>query len=169
MARYLGDDFVVPLIDPTNEAWFTSGELHVQFCNACDAAQHPPEELCRHCGETDLALRPLPGEGTVESAVVVEHPVHPGLVERCPYVVAVVSLDGAPGCNERLGGDLTSEDAHPTFLGAVAAEDVEIEFLEIEQRDEVVEEVLLIHPPKVTQAAGRSHGHDVLVPLRGRE
>ena len=99
MARHLGDDFLQPVLDPSNTPWFTSGEVTVQFCDDCDAAQHPPEELCRGCGSTALAFRALPGGGTVESAVVVEHPVHPGLVERCPYVVAVVSLDGAPGCN----------------------------------------------------------------------
>ena len=99
MPRYLGDDFLLPVIDPANAAWFTSGSLQVQFCDACGASQHPPEDLCRACMETSLSFRKLPGGGTVESAVVVDHPVHPMLVERCPYVVVVVSLDGAPGCN----------------------------------------------------------------------
>lgn len=99
MARYLGDDFLVPVLDPSNTAWFTAGRIEVQFCDGCGAAQHPPEDLCRTCGGSELSFRGLSGDGTVESAVIVEHPVHPGLVERCPYVVAVVSLDGAPGCH----------------------------------------------------------------------
>ena len=41
----------------------------------------------------------LAGTGVVESAVTVWHAAHPALVDRVPYVVAVVSMDGAPGCN----------------------------------------------------------------------
>ena len=41
----------------------------------------------------------MPGTGKVESAVLVHHPIHPALKERVPYVVAIVSVDGAPGCN----------------------------------------------------------------------
>jgi uncharacterized OB-fold protein len=37
--------------------------------------------------------------GTVESCSVVHHPVHPGLAERVPYVIAIVSIDGARGCH----------------------------------------------------------------------
>jgi uncharacterized OB-fold protein len=99
MGRYLGDDFMLPAISPLTSPWFTSGALQIQFCNDCETAQHPPEDICRACFGNDLGFRELPGEGTVESAVVVDHPVHPALVDCCPYVVAVVSLDGAPGCN----------------------------------------------------------------------
>ena len=99
MARYLGDEFMLPVIGPDNSPWFTSGRIQVQSCNSCGESQHPPEDQCRRCHATDLGFRELPGEGTVESVVVVDHPVHPALVERCPYLVAVVSLDGAPGCN----------------------------------------------------------------------
>ena len=41
----------------------------------------------------------MPGEGTVESAVEIHYPVHPLLKDRVPYNVAVISIDGAPGCN----------------------------------------------------------------------
>ena len=99
MPRYLGDDFLLPLLDPRCEPWFTSGSIQVQFCDDCGHAQHPPEDLCSSCQGTSLSFRSLSGEGRVESCVVVHHPVHPALAERGPYVVAVVSLDGAPGCN----------------------------------------------------------------------
>ena len=41
----------------------------------------------------------MPGGGRVESAVEVHHPVHPLLADRVPYNVAVISIDGAEGCN----------------------------------------------------------------------
>jgi len=99
MARYLGNDFVLPILDPNNTPWFASGELQIQFCAECDVAQHPPEDVCVRCRGTHLEFRALPGEGTVESAVEVHFPVHPLLAERVPYNVAVISLDGAAGCN----------------------------------------------------------------------
>lgn len=99
MARYLGEDFLLPVLDPHNTPWFTSGTLQVQFCRSCDQAQLAPEDVCRACRSHDLEFRALPGEGTVESAVEVHFPVHPLLEDRVPYNVAVISLDGAPGCN----------------------------------------------------------------------
>ncbi len=99
MARYLGDDFLLPVLDPDNTPWFTSGELRVQFCKSCGHAQIPPEDVCIACRSRELEFRALPGEGRVESAVEVHFPVHPLLKDRVPYNIAVISLDGAPGCN----------------------------------------------------------------------
>jgi uncharacterized OB-fold protein len=99
MTRYLGDDYLLPALDPTNSPWFTSGSLQIQCCIDCDSAQHPPEDVCVQCRGTNLEFRTMPGEGTVESAVEVQHPVHPLLKDRVPYNVAVVSIDGAEGCN----------------------------------------------------------------------
>jgi len=99
MSRYLGDDYLLPVLDPGNEPWFTSGNLQVQFCNDCEHAQLPPEDVCLGCRGTNLAFRTMPGEGTVESAVEVHFPVHPLLMDRVPYNLAVISIDGAPGCN----------------------------------------------------------------------
>ena len=99
MSRYLGDDFLLPVIDQHNKDWFTAGEVRVQFCNACNAAQFPPEDVCTQCRSYDQEFRTVSGEGTVESAVEVTFPVHPLLADKVPYNVAVISLDGAPGCN----------------------------------------------------------------------
>lgn len=98
MSRYLGD-FLLPEIDRLSEQWFTSGKLMVQVCNDCDSTQHPPDDVCYSCGSFNLGYRELAGTGVVESAVTVRHAAHPDLADRVPYVVAVVSMDGAPGCN----------------------------------------------------------------------
>lgn len=99
MTRYLGDDFLQPVLDANNTPWFTSGELQVQFCDDCDAARFPPEDVCFKCQSVNLGFRGLPGTGKIESVVEVQHPVHPLLADKVPYNVAVISLDGAEGCN----------------------------------------------------------------------
>jgi len=99
MTRYLGDDFLLPSLTPKNTPFFTAGRIQIQFCEQCGHAQHPPEDLCHACQGTELAFRSMPGTGRVESAVLVHHPIHPALKAHVPYVVAVVSVDGAAGCN----------------------------------------------------------------------
>lgn len=99
MTRYLGDDFLLPSLTPNNTPFFTAGRIQIQFCEQCGHAQHPPDDLCHACQGTDLGFRSMPGTGRVESAVLVHHPIHPALKSHVPYVVAVVSVDGAEGCN----------------------------------------------------------------------
>lgn len=99
MSRYLGDDFMLPFLNPQNTPFFTSGSIQIQTCNGCGHTQHPPDDVCYACQGRDLEYRAMPGTGRIESAVRVHHAIHPALKERVPYVVAVVSVDGAPGCN----------------------------------------------------------------------
>ena len=99
MPRLLGDDFLVPSLTPHNTPYFTAGSIQIQFCKDCGHAQHPPDDLCYACRGKNLEFRAMPGSGRVESAVVVHHSVHPALKTKVPYAVAVISVDGAPGCN----------------------------------------------------------------------
>ncbi len=99
MSRHLGESWTVPVLDPLNRAWFTRGEIVVQACRSCGRDQHPPEEVCGGCQSFDLEFRPRPGTGIVESYVVVHHAVHPGLADRVPYTVVLVSIDGTDGAN----------------------------------------------------------------------
>lgn len=99
MSRYLGDDFILPTLTPNNTPFFTAGSIQIQHCDDCGHAQHPPDDLCYACQGTNLSFIATPGTGRIESACLVHHPIHPALKERVPYVIAVVSVDGAPGCN----------------------------------------------------------------------
>jgi len=99
MPRLLGDDFLVPSLTPHNTPFFTAGSIQIQFCKDCGHAQHPPDDVCYACRSWNLEFRAMPGTGRVESAVVVHHAVHPALKTKVPYVVAVISVDGAAGCN----------------------------------------------------------------------
>ena len=99
MTRYLGDNWLVPYIDASNESWFTAGKITAQACDDCGAFQHPPEDICGSCQGTNLSFKDCNGKGTVESVAVVHHPAHPGLADYCPYAIVVVSIDGAAGVN----------------------------------------------------------------------
>ena len=50
-------------------------------------------------------------------------------------------LDGATRGDERLGGDLAAEDPLALLVGLGAAEDVDLDLLEVEEADELVEVV----------------------------
>jgi hypothetical protein len=99
MSRYLGDGWVLPTLTPHTTPFFTAGSIQIQFCRDCAHAQHPPDDVCHACQGTRLEFRATPGTGRVESAVVVHHAVHPLLKDRVPYVIAIVSVDGAAGCS----------------------------------------------------------------------
>jgi uncharacterized OB-fold protein len=92
----LPDDWTLPALTPRNAEWFTSGALKVQQCSECGALQHPPEELCHHCGSFDLGFKELAGRGTVYSYTVAHYAVNRALVDAVPYAVVLVSLDEAP-------------------------------------------------------------------------
>jgi uncharacterized OB-fold protein len=114
--RILGKDWLLPVLDAQNRAYFTAGELMVQSCNACGHDQHPPEDLCRNCGSHDVAPRRSGGTGHVESAVVVHRAVHPLLADHVPYVVAVVSVDDARNVN--LIGNVRGAEPGKVAIGA---------------------------------------------------
>ena len=97
MSRVLGDDWVIPALDDSNRAFFTSGFLALQQCARCAHVQHPPEDVCEACQGFELGVFESGGRGRVESVVVVQHPVNPGLADRVPYAVVLVSVDDAPG------------------------------------------------------------------------
>ncbi|MCZ6783502.1 MAG: OB-fold domain-containing protein [Proteobacteria bacterium] len=97
MTRVLGDDWLLPMLDESNRAWFAEGRVAFQACTGCGAFQHPPDAVCAGCQGTDLELREVPGEGRIESAIVVHRASHPALRSAVPYAVVLVSLDGAPG------------------------------------------------------------------------
>jgi hypothetical protein len=99
MRRYLGDDFILPTLTPNNTPFFTAGTIQIQFCQDCGHAQHPPDDICYSCHGANLQFAACDGTGRVESCALVHHPVHPALKERLPYVIAIISVDGAPGVN----------------------------------------------------------------------
>ena len=144
MTRALGDDWLLPALDPRNREWFTSGRLVLQACTQCEAVQFPPEDACRGCGGFDFTPRESAGRGRVESSVVVHHPVHPALRAHVPYAVVLVSLDDAPGV--RLVGNVLNRTPAAIAIG----DSVRVAFEEI--RDPETGETLRIPQWEVAPA-----------------
>ena len=115
MSRYLGDDFLLPILTRNNEAFFTAGSIQIQRCKACGHFQHPPDDICYSCQGTNLSFQACAGTGTVESCARVHHPLHPALSDKVPYVIAIVSVDGASGCNVQ--GNVVNCDADSVSIG----------------------------------------------------
>jgi uncharacterized OB-fold protein len=67
-------------------------------CGDCGTFRMPPSPFCHQCRSQRVEWTDLPGTGTVYTFTVVRHAVIPDARPAVPYVVAVVDLDGAPGC-----------------------------------------------------------------------
>lgn len=97
----------LPVLTPTNTAWFTSGEVAIQRCLSCTTLQHPPEEVCHQCGAMEFDTKVLAPRGTVHSYTIVHHAANKALLDMVPYAVVLVSLDDAP--HLRVVGNLEGE------------------------------------------------------------
>ena len=95
--RVLGENWLVPGLDHLNRAFFTTGKLMLQQCDACGNIQHPPEDVCRKCQGFSLGHFQSAGTGRVASVAVNHHPVHPGMKDVVPYAIVLVTVDDAPG------------------------------------------------------------------------
>ena len=113
--RYLGNDWILPSLTPHSTPFFTAGTIQIQCCEDCNHAQHPPDDICYACQGRNLSFRAMPGTGRVESKAIVRHAVHPALADRIPYVIAIVSVDGAPGCS--VPGNVVDCDPEDVAIG----------------------------------------------------
>jgi len=76
--------------------------LSVPRCTTCGTFRLPPSAYCFNCQQRGIDYVELPGTGTIYSFTVVRHPLHPDLAGACPYVSAVVELDGTQGAGARM-------------------------------------------------------------------
>lgn len=88
----------LPRLDPDNRAFWTGGaegELRIYHCRDCDSWIHPPGPVCRHCLSENVGPEAVPGTGLVDTFTVNHQAWAPGV--EVPFVIARVTLDGAPG------------------------------------------------------------------------
>jgi len=64
-------------------------------CGQCQTFRMPPTPFCPTCRSQDIKWTELSGRGTIYTFTVARHAVLPVLKDVVPYVIAVVSLDGA--------------------------------------------------------------------------
>jgi len=97
MSRVMPDAWPMPALNDKTRPFFTSDRMLIQACAECGNVQHPPEDVCNRCQEMRFEFREHANRGTVYSHAEVTYPVHPALADVVPYIIVLVSLDGAPG------------------------------------------------------------------------
>ena len=88
----------LPRLDTDNRAFWTGGaegELRICHCLDCDGWIHPPQPVCRFCLSENVRADVVPGTGAVDTFTVNHQAWGPGM--ETPFVIARVTLDGAPG------------------------------------------------------------------------
>ena len=87
---------IVPDPDGLNADFYVhaaTGTLHIQRCESCGQAYHPPRYLCRECGSEALVFVPSKGRGRIFSWTVTHRPVDPGWAVDGPWATLVVAMD----------------------------------------------------------------------------
>jgi uncharacterized protein len=100
------------------------GVLRIDRCAECSTWFHPPAPVCPNCLSRDVAPAPTSGRATVQGFSVNVQPWDPDLA--VPYVVAVVSVDDAPGVH------LTTRLVDVTPDAVAIGMSVEVTFLHVE-------------------------------------
>jgi uncharacterized OB-fold protein len=88
----------LPVVTDDSAAFWrggAEGALNIHRCRACAAWFHPPTPVCPHCLSTDVGPEPTSGRATVLGFTVNAQQWAPDM--EVPYVLAVVSVDDAPG------------------------------------------------------------------------
>lgn len=85
-----------PRPDPETQPFWDAareGRLDLQRCEPCGLLVWYPRRRCHRCGSDALGWETLSGRGTVHAFTVVHRAPDADLVDRVPYVVALVDLD----------------------------------------------------------------------------
>lgn len=90
-----------------------AGKLLGLKCNTCGAYTTPPKISCATCGETDLEVVELSGEGEIKTFTVIR--VAPEGFEP-PYIVALAELKEGPWLIGNLEG-VNPEEATMKLIG----------------------------------------------------
>ncbi len=85
------------ITDDTAAFWGggADGELRIHRCRQCQTWFHPPSPVCPDCLSMDVGAGVTSGRGLVAGFTVNVQPWAPDM--EVPYVVAVVTVDDAPG------------------------------------------------------------------------
>jgi uncharacterized OB-fold protein len=101
------------------------GLLRIDRCAECSTWFHPPAPVCPSCLSRDVVPTPTSGRATVQGFSVNTQPWAPDM--EVPYVVAVVSVDDAPGVQ------LTTRLIDVTPADVTVGMHVEVTFLHVQE------------------------------------
>jgi len=93
------------------------GRLVAPKCVGCGTFRLPPSPFCFECQQQDVEWVELPGTGTLYTFTVVRHPLHPDLIDACPYASGVVELDGTQGAGARMLVNIVDCDVDALTIG----------------------------------------------------
>lgn len=105
--------------DSTQPFWDAAADdrLVAPRCTNCGTFRLPPSPFCFECRHREVEWVDLPGTGTIYSRIIVRHPLRPDLAEVCPYVSAVVELDGTQGAGARMIVNVIDCDPETVAIG----------------------------------------------------
>jgi uncharacterized OB-fold protein len=84
------DSWTAPFWDAAKEH-----RLVAPRCRQCGTFRMPPTPFCPECRSQDAEWVELSGRGSIYTFTVARHAVLPALKDSVPYVIAVISLEGA--------------------------------------------------------------------------
>ena len=92
-------NFPVPVSEYGAEPFWAGcndDRLCMQRCAACQRLRWHPAPLCPYCQAEACAWVEVAPTGRIHTWTVITHPVHPGAVDKVPYVVVEIALDAQP-------------------------------------------------------------------------
>ena len=92
LAQLFPDQWTQPFWDAARDH-----RLIAARCGACGAFRMPPTAFCWRCRSREIEWVDLPGTGNIYTFTIARHALTPAAQAAVPYVIAVVSLDGAEG------------------------------------------------------------------------
>jgi uncharacterized protein len=116
---YLPDAMPLPNTEEidTKEFWqhIQNRDFVVQQCSDCGTFTNPPGPICYNCRSFNHKLTQVEGKGQIYSYIICVHPVHPALVERGPYNVAIIELPEVGGV--RFVGNILDAADEELYVG----------------------------------------------------
>jgi len=87
------------------------GRFALQCCDACDAVQYPPRDVCHVCLGSALTWRDVPDGGTVLAETTIRVSTDPWFQSRPPRRIGLVALACGPSVVAFLGDGAVPDQA----------------------------------------------------------
>lgn len=86
------------------------GEFRLQVCQACQAVQYPPREVCHQCLSEKLNWEAVDPRGKLIAETVLHHSNDLYFRERLPWRIGTVQMNAGPSVVAHLHGDCREGD-----------------------------------------------------------